>query len=76
MENAVHLAVAGNVFDGVFCVVSFQTDVLDAILDLIQSVSEGFLPTFEPVCGRSTLALSSAFVPQTKQLQKNRKENE
>ena len=42
-EIAVHLAVAGGVYDGVF----FPRDVLDEILDLIESVSEGFstLPT-------------------------------
>ena len=39
MEIAVHLAVAGNVYDGVFCA------VLDKIWDLIESVSEGYLPT-------------------------------
>ena len=28
---------------------------MDEILNLIESVSEGFLPTFELVCGRPTL---------------------
>ena len=43
---AVHLAVAGDVFDGVFFVLSFfPRDVLDKIRDLIESVSEGF-PTY------------------------------
>ena len=43
-ETAVHLAVAGGVFDGVFFVLSFfPQDVLDEIWDLIESVSEGFL---------------------------------
>ena len=43
-ETAVHLAVAGGVFDGVFlCCPFFPLDVLDEIWDLIQSVSEGFL---------------------------------
>ena len=42
-ETAVHLAVAGGVFDGVFCAVLFPLDVLDEIWDLIESVSEGFL---------------------------------
>ena len=40
---AVHLAVAGDVYDGVFFVLSlFPRDVLDEIWDLIESVSEGF----------------------------------
>ena len=44
--NAKTLAVAGDVFDGVFFVLSFlQRDVLDEIWDLIESVSEGF-PTY------------------------------
>ena len=43
---AVPLAVAGDVFDGVFlCCPFFQRDVLDEIWDLIESVSEGF-PTY------------------------------
>ena len=37
-EIAIHLAVAGCVCDGVF----FTWGVLDEILDLIESVSEGF----------------------------------
>ena len=37
---AVHLAVAGDVFDSVF-VLSFLRDVLGEIWDLIDSVSEG-----------------------------------
>ena len=43
-EIAVHLAVAGDVFDGVFlCAVLFSPrDVLGEIWDLIESVSEGF----------------------------------
>ena len=42
---AVHLAVAGDVFYGVFFVLSFfPRDVLDEIWDLIESVSEGFPP--------------------------------
>ena len=40
-EIAVHLAVAG----GVFVLSFFPRDVLDKILDLIESVSEGF-PTY------------------------------
>ena len=45
-EIAVHLAVAGGVCDGVFCaVICFPRGVLDDILDLIESVSEGF-PTY------------------------------
>ena len=45
-EIAIHLAVAGGVCDGVFFVLSFfPRDVLDEILDLIESVSEGF-PTY------------------------------
>ena len=42
-KTAVHLAVAGGVFDGVFCAVLFPLDVSDEIWDLIESVSEGFL---------------------------------
>ena len=42
----VHLAVAGGVYDGVFFLLSFfPRDVLGEILDLIESVSEGF-PTY------------------------------
>ena len=45
-EIAVHLAIAGDVFESVFFMLSFfPRDVLDEILDLIQSVSEGF-PTY------------------------------
>ena len=45
-EIAVDLAVAGDVYDGVFlCCPFFPGDVLDVILDLIESVSEGF-PTY------------------------------
>ena len=43
---AVHLAVAGDVYDGVFLCCPFSPrDVADEILDLIESVSEGF-PTY------------------------------
>ena len=43
---AVHLAVTGTVFDGVFLYCPFfQRDVLDEIWDLTESVSEGF-PTY------------------------------
>ena len=46
-ETAVHLAVAGGVFDVVFFVLSFfPLDVLDEVWDLIESVSEGFLTYF------------------------------
>ena len=42
-EFAVHLAVAFDVYDGAFFVLSFFTrNVLDEILDLIASASEGF----------------------------------
>ena len=44
-ETAVHLAVDGGVYDGVFLCLFSPRDVLDGILDLIESVSEGF-PTF------------------------------
>ena len=45
-EIAVHLAVAGSVCDGVFlCCPFFLRDVLDEILDLIESFSGGF-PTY------------------------------
>ena len=44
--EAVHLAVAGDVFDGVFLCCPFSPrDVLDEIWDLNESVSEGF-PTY------------------------------
>ena len=43
MGNIVHLAVAGDVFNDVFLCCPFSPrDVLDEILDLIESVSEGF----------------------------------
>ena len=42
-EIAVHPAVAGDVFDGVFLCCFFPRDVLDEIWDLTESVSEGFL---------------------------------
>ena len=45
MEIAVHLAVAGDVFDGVFLCYPFSHEFLDEIWDLIESVSEGF-PTY------------------------------
>ena len=45
MEIAVHLAVAGDVFDGVFLCCLFPGDVLGEIWDWIESVSEGF-PTY------------------------------
>ena len=45
-EIAVHLAVAGGIYDGVFlCCFFFPRDVLDEILDLIESVSGG-IPTY------------------------------
>ena len=48
---AVHLAVAGDVFDGVlFCAVLFSLrDVLTEILDRIDSVPENF-PTYSLFC--------------------------
>ena len=43
-EIVVHLAVACDVYDGVFlCCPFFPRGVLDKILNLIESVSEGFL---------------------------------
>ena len=43
---AVHLAVAGDVFDGVlFCAVVFPQDVLGEILNRTESVPENF-PTY------------------------------
>ena len=47
---AVHLVVAGGVYDAVclFVLSFFPQDVLDGILDLIESVSEGF-PTYSAV---------------------------
>ena len=57
---AVHLAVAGDVFDGVFlCCPFFQRDVLDEIWDLIESVSEGF-PTYFGT-SRSALIISLTY---------------
>ena len=48
-EIAVHLAVVGDVYDGVFFVLSFfPRDVLDEILDVIESVSGGF-PTYSHI---------------------------
>ena len=45
-NNNNNLAVAGNVFDGVFlCCPFFPLDVLDEVWDLIESVSKGF-PTY------------------------------
>ena len=46
LEIAVHLAVAGDVFVGVFCAVLFPRDVLGETWDLIDSVSGGF-PTYK-----------------------------
>ena len=46
MGIAVHLAVAFDVYVGVFFMLSFfPRGDLDEILNLIESVSEGFLPT-------------------------------
>ena len=39
------MAVAGDVYDGIFVLSFFPRDVLDEIWDLIESVSEGF-PTY------------------------------
>ena len=44
-EIAVHLAIASDVFDGVFLLSLFPQDVLDEILGLIESVSDDF-PTY------------------------------
>ena len=44
-EIAVHLAVSGGVYDGVFLCCPFSRGVLGEILDLIESVCEGF-PTY------------------------------
>ena len=46
-EIAVHLAVACDVYDGVFLCCSFARGVLDEILNLIESVSEGFPSYFK-----------------------------
>ena len=52
MENAVYQAVAGGVYDGVFLYCPFfPRDVLDAILDLVESVSKDF-PTYSSIWGR------------------------
>ena len=52
-EIAVHLAVACGVYDDVF----FPRDVLDEILNLIESVSEGFegFPTYSNNNDRKTI---------------------
>ena len=48
---AVHLAVASDVFDGVlFSAVLSPQDVLNEILDLIESVPENFPPTYNQNC--------------------------
>ena len=45
---AVHLAVAGDVFDGVFlCCPFFSRDVLDEIWDLMSQCLRVFLPTLQ-----------------------------
>ena len=44
-EIAVHLTVAGGVYDGVFVLSFFPRDALDKILDLIESVLRVFLHT-------------------------------
>ena len=44
---AIHLAVAGDVFDGVFLCCPFSHDVLDDIWELIESVFEVLPPTLE-----------------------------
>ena len=60
MGYCFHLAVAGDVFDGVFFVLSlFSRDVLDEIWHLIESVSEGF-PTDFCVGNRSFLGEKSS----------------
>ena len=47
MGNGFHLAVAGNVFDGVlFCAVFFPRDVLDEIWAELSQFLRIFLPTF------------------------------
>ena len=47
-DIAVHLAVAGGVYDVFFLCCPFSPrDFLDEILDLIESVSESFLPTLQ-----------------------------
>ena len=48
-EIAVHLAVAGDVYDGFFLCCPFSTKCLVEILDLIGSVFEGF-PTYCFIC--------------------------
>ena len=70
---AVHLAVAGDVFDGViFSCPFFLRDVLGEIWDLIESVSEGF-PTHSFSFGRVAVACSileriSGLSPHLKEL--------
>ena len=68
MGIAVHLAVACDVYDGVFLCCPFPPrDVLDEILSLIESVSEVFLPTLAisvspHVCFIFVLILISMFL--------------
>ena len=64
---AVHLAVAGGVYDDVFLCCPFsRRDVLDEILDLFESVSEG-CPTYSSICpsaiSRRWHDYSAYFVP-------------
>ena len=52
-EIAVYLAVAGDAMMVSFCAVLLTRDVLDEILDYIESVSGGFLPTVSLIGGPS-----------------------
>ena len=59
-ERLFTLAVAGDVFDGVFFVLSFfPLDVLDEIWDLIESVSEGFLTYSSTPTDKATIGSES-----------------
>ena len=65
-EIDVHLAVARDVCDGVFlCSLFFLRDVLDEILDLIESVSESF-PTYS--YNKQTGAKLNQFQPKVLQM--------
>ena len=62
-EIAVHMAVVCDVYDGVFFFLSFfPRDVLDEILNLIESVSEGF-PSYS--YGRKGQGHYLTFDPET-----------
>ena len=59
-EIAVHLAVAGGVYDGVFLCCHFSHEMSwNGILDLIESFSEAFPTYFYKDCTRKTAVIFS-----------------